>query len=118
MVVCGFLALVNCLLVLIACFLLLLILTLMLKLLFPMLLVLSVVYMGCIFSYRLLVPKLLVVIQQIMLTCGEQAYACAGDFTKGFLPLPLIKRAEGDPRWGLEALQATEMVTLWQLQTR
>lgn len=41
--------------------------------------------MGCIFSYRLSVLKLLVVIEQIILICGEQAYASTEDFTKGFL---------------------------------
>lgn len=56
----------------------------MLKLLFCKFLVLSV-------SFSVL--KLLVVTEQIILVCGEQGYASAGDFTKGFLSLQIIKHA-------------------------
>lgn len=56
----------------------------MLKL-FSKFLVSNVGIHGSVFSATDLVPKLLVVIEQIILICGEQAYASAGDFTKGFL---------------------------------
>lgn len=72
--------------------------------------------MGCIFSYRLSVLKLLAGIEHIILICGEQADASAGDFTKGFLSITPHKVCLGGiPGGGLEGLEAIEMGTLWQL---
>lgn len=122
-VICGFLALVNSVyLFSFACFHLLLILALMLKLLFSKFLVLNVGIHGVYFQAQTVSAKApcsnwanntdlwhTAVVSKLMHLL-ETSHEI-------FCPLHLIRRG-WDSRWGLEALEAIEMATLWQLQTR